>query len=86
MAYKVTKPIPKGDGSVIPTGTMVDAAKWRNLRTLISGRYLVEVLEVAPKVAPKAEPVVSPVVVDDVPAVEVKQTVKPKKVKNNVNQ
>lgn len=59
MAYKVLKPIPKGNGETIPTGTLVDAAKWRNLRTLISGRFLVEVVDaiaVKPVVAsaPKA--------------------------------
>lgn len=69
MAYKVTKPIPKGDGTVIATGTLVDASKWRNLRSLINGRYLVEVLDVvapAPKPVvqkPVAQPVAQPVAV-----------------------
>lgn len=61
MVYRVTKPIPKGDGTVVPTGALVDAAKWRNLRTLIGGRYLVEVLDAivpAPQpVAPEAKAV-----------------------------
>jgi len=66
MAYRVTKPIPKGDGTVIATGSLVDAANWRNLRSLISGRYLVEVVDatvpsprpVAERVAEQAEVVV----------------------------
>lgn len=37
--YIVLKPIPV-DGEKLSTGTVVDAAGWRNLRTLISGRYL----------------------------------------------
>lgn len=44
MAYKVTKPI-SNNGVVIPAGTVVDAASWRNLRSLINGRYLVECAE-----------------------------------------
>jgi len=44
VAYKVTKPIQK-DGSVIPAGTILDASTWRNLRSLINGRYLVECAE-----------------------------------------
>jgi hypothetical protein len=44
MAYKVQRPIAK-NGSVIPVGTVVDAANWRNLRSLINGRYLVECAE-----------------------------------------
>lgn len=39
MPYQVLKPIPVNDG-VIPVGEVVDAEGWRNLRTLISGRYL----------------------------------------------
>jgi hypothetical protein len=55
MAYKVLKPIPKGDGTTIPAGTVVDASSWRNLRSLIGGRYLVEIADaIAPK-AVKAE-------------------------------
>lgn len=54
MAYRVTKPIPKGDGTVIPTGSLVDAANWRNLRSLISGRYLVEVVDA---IVPSSRPV-----------------------------
>lgn len=37
--YIVMKPIPV-DGEKLPTGTVVNAAEWRNLRTLIAGRYL----------------------------------------------
>lgn len=47
MAYKVIKPIAK-NGEVIPTGTVVDAASWRNLRSLINGRYLVECADPLP--------------------------------------
>lgn len=39
MPYLVLKPIPVNDG-VIASGEVVDAENWRNLRTLISGRYL----------------------------------------------
>jgi len=59
MAYKVLKPIPKGDGTVIPAGSLVDAAKWRNLRSLIGGRYLVEV---ADAIVSRPQPVVERVV------------------------
>ncbi len=44
MAYKVTKPIKK-NGLVIPAGTVIDAEHWRNLRSLINGRYLVQCAE-----------------------------------------
>lgn len=37
--YIVMKPIPV-DGDKLPTGTVVDAAGWRNLRSLIAARYL----------------------------------------------
>lgn len=50
MAYQVLKPIPI-DNETIPSGTIVDAADWRNLRALIAGRYLVEVRD-EPKPAP----------------------------------
>lgn len=43
MAYRVLKPISADDGSTIATGTLVDAAGWRNLRALVNGRYLSEV-------------------------------------------
>lgn len=90
MAYRVLKPIPKGDGSSIPAGELVDASKWRNLRTLISGRYLVEVSEpvqqVKAKPEPKVEVVATPVAVDDATVVEVKQMPRAKKVKSNVHQ
>jgi hypothetical protein len=49
MAYKVTKPIQQ-NGSVIPAGTIVDASSWRNLRSLINGRFLVECAEPVVKV------------------------------------
>lgn len=42
--YIVCKPIPV-DGDVLPTGMVVDAAEWRNLRSLIAGRYLKHVVE-----------------------------------------
>jgi hypothetical protein len=45
MAYRVLKPIQSGDGTVIPTGELVEASGWRTLRQLINGRYLVEVVE-----------------------------------------
>ena len=71
MAYRVTKPIPKGDGSTIPSGTLVDAKGWRNLRTLINGRYLVEVVDAIPsKPAPKPAPVVVPQAEVQSPVVE----------------
>ena len=71
MAYRVTKPIPKGDGSTIPSGTLVDAKGWRNLRTLINGRYLVEVVDAIPsKPAPKPAPVVAPKAEVEAPVVE----------------
>ena len=44
MAYKVLKPISQ-NGEMIPTGTIVDASSWRNVRALINNRYLVEVLD-----------------------------------------
>ena len=49
MAFRVLKPISADDGSTIPTGTLVEAEGWRNLRALINGRYLgeVSVVEVA---------------------------------------
>jgi hypothetical protein len=49
MAFRVLKPISADDGSIIPTGTLVEAEGWRNLRALINGRYLgeVSVVEVA---------------------------------------
>jgi hypothetical protein len=49
MAYRVLKPISADDGSTIPTGTLVEAEGWRNLRALVNGRYLgeVSVVEVA---------------------------------------
>lgn len=54
MPYKVLKPIPNGDGSYHATGDVVAAEGWRNLRQLINGRYLVEVLAAAPAAAPIA--------------------------------
>jgi len=54
MAYKVTKKIPTGDGSFIPVGEIVDGAGWRNLKSLISNRFLMPLLD-AP-VTPVAEP------------------------------
>lgn len=46
MAFRVLKPI-AANGKLIPTGTLVDASAWRNLRALINNRYLVEVAEQA---------------------------------------
>jgi len=43
MSYKVLKPIPLGLERVLKAGEIVDAKNWRNLKQLISGRYLVEV-------------------------------------------
>lgn len=63
MAYKVTRPIPKGDGTVIPAGTIVDASSWRNVRALVSNRWLVPLVETeslvdyAPVSEVKEEPV-----------------------------
>lgn len=39
MLYRVLKPVPT-DHDAIPTGTIVDASGWRNVRTLVAGRYL----------------------------------------------
>lgn len=55
MAYRVLKPISAGDGSTIPTGTLVDAEGWRNVRQLINGRFLAEVAENVVSVEPLAE-------------------------------
>lgn len=55
MKYLVRKPLP-ADGDVLQPGTVVDAQDWRNLRTLISGRYLEPYAEQeAPKKATKAD-------------------------------
>ena len=60
MVYKVTKNIPTGDGSFIPVGEIVDGSGWRNLKSLISNRYLIAVSDVLPptietKPQPKAK-------------------------------
>ena len=61
MVYKVTKNIPTGDGSFIPVGEIVDGSGWRNLKSLISNRFLMpisdmSVVEPKPKVkAPSAK-------------------------------
>lgn len=47
MAYRVLKPIPNGDGTYHQTGDLVQADGWRNLRALVNGRYLVEVVDAA---------------------------------------
>tara|TARA_R110000868_G_scaffold110521_1_gene299340 strand:+ start:210 stop:455 length:246 start_codon:yes stop_codon:yes gene_type:complete len=44
MAFRVLKPI-AAKGELIPTGTLIDASSWRNLRALINNRYLVEVFD-----------------------------------------
>lgn len=55
MPYRVLKPISADDGSTIPTGTLVDAEGWRNLRQLINGRYLGEVVVETPAEEPVVE-------------------------------
>lgn len=55
MPYRVLKPIPNGDGTYHESGEIVKADGWRNLRQLINGRYLVEVLETAPTESEEAE-------------------------------
>ena len=55
MAYRVLKPISASDGSTIPTGTLVEAEGWRNLRQLVNGRFLAEVMEKTISVEPPAE-------------------------------
>jgi hypothetical protein len=55
MAYRVLKPISAGDGSTIPTGTLVDAGGWRNVRQLVNGRFLAEVMDKTISVEPLAE-------------------------------
>ena len=60
MAYKVTKNIPKGDGSFIAVGEIVSGDGWRNLKSLVSNRYLILVSDVLPptietKPQPKAK-------------------------------
>lgn len=51
MNYRVMKPIATSDG-LLPTGSLVDASGWRNLRALINNRHLVEVSEsVSPTVS-----------------------------------
>lgn len=47
--YEVLKPLPD-DARVLQPGEVVDASGWRNLRSLIAGRYLkpVEVKAVKP--------------------------------------
>ena len=55
MAYRVLKPISAGDGSTIPTGTLVDAEGWRNVRQLVNGRFLAEVMDKTIYVEPPAE-------------------------------
>lgn len=40
MPYIVLKSIPLGDGNKIAPGTLVEAEKWRNRRSLELGRYI----------------------------------------------
>jgi hypothetical protein len=80
MAYKVLKPIPKGDGTTIPAGTVVDASSWRNLRSLIGGRYLAEIADAIVPKAVKAE-VAKPVEV--VKVAEPVEEEKPRLVRKN---
>lgn len=72
MAYRVLKPISADDGSVIPTGTLVDAGGWRNVRALVNGRYLAEVMD-APE--PASAPVEEEEVVEAKPKAKAKKTV-----------
>jgi len=55
MAYRVLKPISAGDGSTIPTGTLVDAEGWRNVRQLVNGRFLAEVMEKTISIEPPVQ-------------------------------
>ena len=55
MAYRVLKPISAGDGSTIPTGTLVDAEGWRNVRQLVNGRFLGEVMEKTISIEPPVQ-------------------------------
>jgi len=43
MAYRVLKKLKIGGGQTLPIGSIVDGADWKNLRTLVGNRYLVEV-------------------------------------------
>jgi len=72
MAYRVLKPISADDGSMIPTGTLVDAGGWRNVRALVNGRYLAEVMD-AP--APASAPVEGEEAVEAKPKAKAKKTV-----------
>jgi hypothetical protein len=72
MAYRVLKPISADDGSIIPTGTLVDAGGWRNVRALVNGRYLAEVMD-AP--APAPAPVREEEIVEEKPKAKAKKTV-----------
>jgi len=56
MAYKVTKKIPVGDGSFINVGEIVDGAGWRNLKSLISNRYLLPLSEVVVEKVSETKP------------------------------
>jgi hypothetical protein len=59
MPYRVLKPIPADDGQSIPSGEIVDAEGWRNLRQLVNGKFLVEVVSAADPVnedEPTAKP------------------------------
>jgi hypothetical protein len=62
MTYRVLKPISSSDGSIIPTGTLVDAEGWRNVRQLVNGRFLAEVMEktISIEPEPKEEVVETP--------------------------
>jgi len=56
MVYKVTKRIPSGNGSFIDVGEIVDASGWRNLRSLVSNRYLTPWAEAAPEKVSETKP------------------------------
>lgn len=48
MPYKVLKPLPVGNGEVIPSGTIVDAEGWRNVRTLVASRWITPIMDAIP--------------------------------------
>jgi hypothetical protein len=77
VKYKVLKPIPADDGSVIPSGTIVEADGWRNVRQLENGRYLMPVIE-AEDAKPAAKPVEEPVVESSGDAGEDSSVAKPR--------
>jgi len=65
MAHKVMKPI-SANGEIIPTGTLIDASGWRNVRALINNRFLVEVSDLSQPVVntqkSKSKPLAAPLI------------------------